>query len=149
MEDSGRDHDAFDVGQNARMLEKTRVGERGDDRLLMVVCQLRNIGFSGKKLVKERIDRGEVDPSGPHDEPQLVDGALLPFVDSIEDPFSISAAAARVKVAATTNSPSRSRWLRTSRVRRKVFPEPAEAVTKRLFTMGGLLVVLSSDRGLV
>jgi len=87
MEDSGRDHDAFDVGQNARMLEKTRVGERGDDRLLMVVCQLRNIGFSGKKLVKERIDRGEVDPSGPHDEPQLVDGALLPFVDSIEDPF--------------------------------------------------------------
>ena len=52
--------------------------------------------------------------------------------------FSISAAAALVKVAATTNSPSRSRWLLTSRVRRYVFPEPAEAVTKRLFTMGGL-----------
>ena len=52
--------------------------------------------------------------------------------------FSISAAAARVKVAATTSSVPRSMWLRTSRVRRKVFPEPAEAVTKRLFTMGGL-----------
>ena len=48
------------------------------------------------------------------------------------------AAAARVKVAATTNSASRPIWRRTSWVRRKVFPEPAEAVTKRLFTISGL-----------
>ncbi len=62
-----------------------------------------------------------------------------PFSMASRIRFSISAAAARVKVAATTNSLSRSRWRRTSWVRRKVFPEPAEAVTKRLFTMGGLL----------
>ena len=120
------------------MLEKKLVGDRGDERLFVIVGHLGQIGFCREEPVEERIDGREVDPVGPHDEPEPVGGALLPFSIASRIRFSISAAAARVKVAATMNSPSRSRWRRTSWVRRKVFPEPAEAVTKRLFTMDGL-----------
>jgi len=51
------------------------------------VGHLRRIGFRRKELVEERIDGREVDPGGPHDEPQFVGGALLSLLDSFENPF--------------------------------------------------------------
>ena len=45
MEDACCDQDAFDIGKNARMLEKTFIGDRGDDCLLVIVGHLRHIGF--------------------------------------------------------------------------------------------------------
>ena len=87
VEDARRDQDAFDVGENARMLEKTLVGDRGDDRLFVFVGHLRHISFRREEPVEERIDGREVDPGGPHDEPQFVGGALLALLDGFEDPF--------------------------------------------------------------
>ena len=37
LEDAGRDHDAFDIGQDSGMLEETPVGKRGDDRFFVFV----------------------------------------------------------------------------------------------------------------
>jgi hypothetical protein len=76
VEDTRRDQDTFDVGEDARMLEKTVVGARGDERHLMLVGHLRHIRLGREELVKERIDGREMDPGGPHDKPQLVGCAL-------------------------------------------------------------------------
>jgi len=45
MEDACCDQDAFDIGKNTRMLEKTLIGDCGDDRLLVIVGHLRHISF--------------------------------------------------------------------------------------------------------
>ncbi len=87
MEDAGRDHDAFDVGKDLGMLEETRVGKRGDDLLFVFVGHLRHIGLRGEEAVEEGIDGREVDPGGPHDEPELLGGALVALLDGIEDPL--------------------------------------------------------------